>query len=43
MPGIKAWRRRVVEGRGAHELKEELAASSDVFDPQKGYSGPKKE
>ena len=40
--GVKAWRRRVVEGRGTHELKEELAASNDVFDSQKGYSGPKR-
>jgi putative transposase len=41
--GIKTLRRRVVEGRGAHELEEELAASNDVFGPQKGYSGPKKD
>jgi hypothetical protein len=32
---------RVVESRGTHELKEELVASNDIFDPKKGYSRSK--
>jgi hypothetical protein len=39
--GINAFRRRIVKRRGDHELKEELSASNDVFDTQKGHSGPK--
>lgn len=31
----------LLKRRGDHELKEELGASNNVFDTQKGYSGPK--
>lgn len=40
--GIKAWERKIIGDGETLELKEELSSSSTVFDPEKGYSRPKK-
>lgn len=40
--GVKVWEKKIVGSGDTFKLKEELSASSTVFNPQKSYSRPKK-